>query len=76
MVVMILYVFFFNGPEIAMAKPAQNGASALHHRSVFHQNSLNTHLTTPVFSQIFLNTLFSDPVFSKKILTNLFNDRV
>ena len=29
---------------LSLTKPAQNGASALHHRSVFHQSTLNTRL--------------------------------
>ena len=61
---------------VALAKPAQNGASALHHRSVFHQSSLNTHLNTPVFSQKGLNTLFNDRVIFQNSLSNTFNDRL
>ena len=49
----------------AMAKPAQNGASALHHRSVFHQNSLT--LILPLrFSPKYFLTLFSAIRFSQK----------
>ena len=61
---------------IAMSKPAQNDASALHHRSVFHQNSLNTHLNTLVFSQKGLNALFNDRMIFQNSLSNTFSDRL
>ena len=75
--VKVAQVYFSEmGSWLAMSKPAQNVASALHHRSVFHQNSLNTHLNTPVFSQKGLNALLKDRIIFQNSLSNTFSDRL
>ena len=43
-------VYEATGAGVALAEPASSEPIGYFHQSVFHQNCLSTHLTTPVFS--------------------------